>query len=329
MIKRQLARWRARRASRVASQDSTPLILDRKAGEQARFCFAGEFGYELISWIPYLNYLATTRGLSIKTASRPGSALFYKFSKDHQELTTEDIGNMWGSPKTYRSLAVRFPGELIVHPGPDMINRRRICVDGTEWEVKNIHAKLDARNYLMPDLSTIRAPLPFSTGRKIVVINNKYFLQWSDQFKAPVNFFSRADLLELRGLFRRHGYFVVYNHFVEKTSHDEFWQLDDEGIFGEDGESFDLRTSYRQITSPGERNELQISLYNAAEFVLGPQGGNLYLPAFVHRPLYIVMQAGIYLDYLELGRLGQMPVEVFYACRHLINWLETKVLNQQ
>ena len=210
-----------------------------------------------------------------------------------------------------------------------MYNRRRICVDSSEWEVKNIHAKLDARNYLPLDLSTMRSPPPFSAKQKIVVINNKCFLQWPDQFNAPVNFFSRTDLLELRELFRRHGYFVVYNHFVEKPAHDEFWQLDDEGIFGADVESFDLRTSYRQITTPGERNELQISLYNAAEFVLGPQGGNLYLPAFVHRPLYVMMQAGVYLDYFELGRLGQMPVEMFYTCRDLINWLETRVLNKQ
>lgn len=87
MIRRPLNRWRCYRANR-------PLILDRAVVERARLCFAGEFGYELISWIPYLNYLAAMRGLRLKTASRPGSSVLYEFSQDHQELTSQEIGGM-------------------------------------------------------------------------------------------------------------------------------------------------------------------------------------------------------------------------------------------
>lgn len=297
-----------------------PILVTRRQAEAARFCFLGEFGYEIISWIPYLLYLKQTLGLKLRTLSRPGSSVFYAFSDDHREAPASLIGGVWGEPASYDRLRRRFRSTRLIHPGPDMINKRRISVEGVEWTTRDIHRPIAETNYVRPDLSDVEAwsPIP---GRPLVVLNNKYFVQWPGTFDVPVNSFDRASLVALRDLLVQRGYGVAYNHFVEKTAVDEHQRLDDEGLFGLDAATYDLRSRYAETTCPADRNRLQISVYNAADFVIGPQGGNLYLPAVCRKPIFLLMRAGEYVDYRELGRLYGVAVEAFYEPRHLLNWL--------
>ncbi|MCG3129344.1 MAG: hypothetical protein FLDDKLPJ_00071 [Phycisphaerae bacterium] len=299
-----------------------PILVTRRQAEAARFCFLGEFGYEIISWIPYLLYLKRTLGLKLRTFSRPGSSVFYAFSDDHREVPASLIGGVWGEPASYDRLRRRYRSTRLIHPGPDMINKRRISVEGVEWTTRDIHRPLAETNYLRLDRPAVEAWSPIS-GRPLAVINNKYFVQWPGTFDAPVNYFDRASLIALRDLLVQRGYGVVYNHFVEKTTVDEHLRLNDEDIFGLDAATCDLRSRYAETTCPADRNRLQISVYNAADFVIGPQGGNLYLPAVCRRPIFMLMRAGDYVDYRELGRLYGVAVEAFYEPRHLLNWLDS------
>lgn len=301
-----------------------PLDLSHEEAERARFCFLGEFGYELISWLPYLLYLKRERKLRLRTVGRPGSSVFYTFSDEHVEVEASLIGTVWGDPAAYAQLRRRWPGELLVHPGRDLINRRIIRVDGAEWTTRNIHAPIRLTHYALLDGSHIApwSPLP---GRPIVVINNKYFVQWPDVYSHPVNYFDRESLTALRDFLTGRGYGVVYNHFVERTAVDEHLALDDQGIFGEAADTYDLSDDYRRAATPANRNRLQWSVYRAASLVIGPQGGNMYLPAISRKPLVILMRAGEYIDYTELGRIYGVPVEVFYEPRHMLAWLEAKL----
>lgn len=310
--------WRSRRA---AARAETPLHLTRPQAESAVFCFLGEFGYEVISWLPYLIYLKRTLGLRLHTVSRPGSRVFYEFSDRHDEVDSTFVGDVWGYPDSYDRLRERYPGACLVHPGRHPINRRAITVEGIAWTTKNIHARIEQTNYALPDFSHLAPyhPLP---GRPLAVINNKYFVQWPDTYSSPINFLDRAALIALRDLLVARGYAVVYNHFVEQTIHDQHRVLDDTGIFGVDPHTHDLRVDYVNARTTEARNRLQLSLYNAADLVIGPQGGNLYLPAVCRRPLFILMRAGDYVDYVELGRLFGIPVEIFYESRHMLTWLD-------
>lgn len=312
---------RGRASRRAAARGETPISLTRAEAEHARFCFLGEFGYELVAWIPYLLHLKKALGLRLHTVGRPGSRVFYEFSHRHDEVDSSFIGDVWGFPDSYQRLRALHPGAPLVHPGRHPINRRAIVIDGIHWTTRNIHARIDQTNYVLPDFSRIAPynPLP---GRPLVVINNKYFVQWPDTYSEPLNYFDRASLVRLRDLLVSRGYGVVYNHFVERTIHDEHLTLDDAGIFGLDDRTHDLRLDYARAHDAAARNRLQLALYNAAEFVLGPQGGNLYLPAVCRKPLFILMRAGDYIDYVELGRLYGIPVELFYEPRHLLAWLE-------
>jgi hypothetical protein len=90
-LKRRLGSLRPKQRERVAS-----IELSRDEAARARFCFLGEFGYEMISWLPYLRFLQDRLDIPLRTAGRPGSRTYYDFSADHIELDGSFLGEMWG-----------------------------------------------------------------------------------------------------------------------------------------------------------------------------------------------------------------------------------------
>ncbi|MCH8251808.1 MAG: hypothetical protein IID36_05085 [Planctomycetes bacterium] len=305
------------------------LLLTEDEAAHARFCFLGEFGYELVSWIPYLLFLRETLGIRLRTLGRPGSSVIYYFSNDHVEVDSSYIGGCWGDPLAYARLADLYPTDLLVCPGRQsgtLVNRRRIEVGGHRWTTVDIHRSIDETNYVKPDYSHIQPWSPIA-GLAIVVINNKYLVQWEDRYHRPINFFDPDALRSLRDLFLENGYGVVYNHFVEQTAIDDHLALADTELFGIDDATFDMRAIYADCASPAERNERQISLYNSADLVVAPQGGNVYIPAICGRHLCMIMRDGDYLDYLELARLYDIDLDVFYEPRHMLTWLAAWLSN--
>lgn len=302
------------------------LVVSADAASGARFCFLGEFGYELISWIPYLLYLKKTLQIRLRTVSRVGSSAVYYFSDDHREVEPALIGGCWGDMSSYAALRERFGDDLLIHPGEhrNCVNRRHIEIGGCEWTTRDIHRRIESSNYTLPDFSFL-APWNPIPDRPLIVINNKHYVQWPDRFDQPVNSFDPDALRSLRDLLTSKGYGVVYNHFVESTSIDETLELADRGIFGGDTATFDMRSMDQSRTAAGQRNLTQLSLYRAATLVIGPQGGNLYLPAMCRRPVIMLMRCGDYVDYLELGRLYGVEVEAFYEPRHLLEWLRARL----
>ncbi|MCX7735232.1 MAG: glycosyltransferase [Candidatus Kapabacteria bacterium] len=298
-------------------RENEPIIISAKQAEDSVFCFLGEFGYEMISWLPYLLFLKQNLNIKLHTVSRKGSKPFYYFSDEHFEAEPSLIGDMWGDTKHYNQLASIFPGRLLIHPGPDFINQRKIIIEGKEWTNNNIHTIINQKNYSVPDFSGNNIKLPFEIQKPFIVINNKFFRQWYQKYKGPINYFRREDLEEMRDILQSLGYSIVYNHFVEQTSYDQFFDLNDRDIFGKDSHSVNLADFYKNLDAEG-RNILQLSVYNNAEFVIGPQGGNLYLPAICKKDLWILMRDGEYLDYLEFGRLYGINVNIFYEPAHIL-----------
>jgi len=280
------------------------------------FCFAGEFGYELVSWLPYLRDLKRHVGFRLATYGRPGSSVFYDFSDEHREFGVGVVGDMWGDTPTYRLMQGELGGRPIVFP---RVNRN-IRVAGRPWGMRDIHREIPDQNYERLDYSSIRLPTPFAFNRPFVVLNNKFIGEWG---QPPINFFNREELVALRDFLVERGYAVVYNHFREKNRTDPVLgvELDDSGIFGAGEFTYDLSEQYRRTPDIGDRNRAQISLYNQAAFVIAPQGGSAYLPAICRRDLVMLMRKGDYIDYRELGRVYGVRVNVFYEVPHMLAWL--------
>lgn len=291
------------------------------------FCFAGEFGYEIISWIPYLLFLKEKTGIKINTIGRPGSKVFYYFSDNHIELESNEITGMWGDEKKYKQISNRLRINKMVHPFSYLVKERSININGYEWMNKDIHDKLTETNYIKPDFSNINTPLPFNF-KKYVVINNKYERFKDNKYtkgwkKISPNYFDLQSLEQLKSTLLNLGYCVVYNRFLEKTAIDEDGGLNDENIFKEEN-TYDLRDWYINNSNQSECNSLQISTYNNAEFVIAVQGGNVYLPALCKKNILMIMREGDYIDYTELSRLNNTKLDAFYEPKHLLQWLVKK-----
>ncbi len=306
-----------------------PIIISREEASKAIFCFLGEFYDELISWIPYLYFIKKKLNIKITTLSRPGSKIFYYFSNNHIEFEQELFDDEWGEDNTYQKLSERFPNTLLIHPGYDLINQRLIQIDGYTWENKNIHTIISTKNHLLPDYSFVNKNLPVEIQKPFVVINNAFSLQLYQKYKAPINYFDREDLTLMKEKLYEMGYFIVYNHFVAQGESTQNFQLDDDYIFGLDQKSFDLKNVYNHLKSTGNLNEFQLTLYNQAEFVLGPQGNNLYLPALCRKNLWILMRDGNYFEYLEIGKIFDIEINIFYEPIHLINSLKNLQNNSE
>src|SRR5262249_30235444 len=134
--------------------------LDITAEEASNhvFCFAGEFGYELVSWLPYLLHLKRHVGCRLVTYGRPGSSVCYGFSDEHREFGVGVVGDMWGDIPTYRLLQDELGGKPIVFP---RVNRN-IRVAGHPWGMRDIHRAIPDRNYERLDYSSVRLPTPFT-----------------------------------------------------------------------------------------------------------------------------------------------------------------------
>ena len=284
------------------------------------FCFAGEFGYELVSWLPYLLDLKRHVDFRLVTYGRPGSKVFYNFSDEHHEFGIGVVGDMWGDLPTYSSLRQSLGGKPFVFPRI----KRSIRVAGRPWTMTDIHKEIPAENYELLDYSAIRLPTPFQFDRPYVVLNNKFIGEWG---RPPINYFNREELFAVRDFLVGRGYAVVYNHFREKTRTDPILgvELDDSGIFGTSPHTYDLSDEYRRTTDIGDRNRAQLSAYNQAAFVIAPQGGSCYLPAICRRDLVMLMRKGDYIDYRELGRVYGGKVDVFYEVPHLLAWLAQRL----
>lgn len=285
---------------------------------EAFFCFAGEFGYEIVSWIPYLLFLKQKTGIKINTIGRPGSKIFYYFSDSHQEaVLPSDLTGMWGDRQNYQRLAKRLGIKNLISPHNELIHDREIKINGYRWTNQDIHVPINQTNYQPMDLSSVKSKLPFSFN-KFVVINNKYA---KDGDQLSPNFFAPTELRALKDFLQRKGYATVYNRFIEPTAIDESYELHDEDIFV-GPQAYDLGPFYLAERDPGRRNQVQVSAYNQASFVIGVQGGNLYLPAVCRKDILMLMKYGLYLDYTELGRIFKVKVDAFYEAKHLLAWLE-------
>ena len=299
------------------------VINDKEELKNHRFVFSGEFGYEIISWLPYLNFLSKDLGIKIRTASRKGSKVFYeKISFDHLELDDKFLGDMWGELNKVERLMLFHKN--IITPINENINRK-ICIVGIDWNNRNIHDKIILESY---------SPLKFSKdtllsypdlkclfqkelkNSRIAIINNKNYYNWGNL--TVRNFYTREELIIIRDYLLSQNFYIIYNNIktIQESAND-YEELYDYDIFKCEG-CFDLNQMPELCSNIDLRNRLQIYLFYKADLCIGTQGGNAYLPATCRNPQFILMRKGNYLDYTELGKIYGVPVSCFYEVDQLI-----------
>jgi hypothetical protein len=280
------------------------------------FCFGGEFGYELLSWLPYLRYVATTKDVRLRTCSRPGTAALYSFATEHIEVPFTWRPDKHGSEEASQAFR-RWFGDAAVFPtGIVKKKAQDFSIAGVQWHHQDIHSRLTAAHYKPLELVVGEAEF-LPSGRRVAVINNKDFDNWAAEDKLLRESFDARDLERLRQALVSAGYFVVYHRFDEPVPEERF-ELRDDTIFRRPG-SLDMRDLYRD-NDARRVMELQLQLYRSAELAVCPQGGNSFLPIMSNTRAMILSKARARLiEYQDLARLYDTRVDVFTSTEAILD----------
>lgn len=303
---------------RSGGGSSTRESVDVTAAEAREliFCFGGEFGYELLSWLPYLRFLAHDAGLPLRTCSRPGSRLLYDFSEDHIEVPFRWRPDQNGTEESARAFRAMF-GDRAVFPasgGRKVVQDFR--VGGYRWEHQDVHARLTAQNYRIYEPEA-RVASFLSTDAPVAVINNKDFDNWFATDPQLRESFDASMLRRLRDALHAAGFFVVYHRFDEPVPENRF-PLDDAGIFDAPF-TLDMREVYAG-EEPEAVMRLQMELYSAASLAICPQGGNSFLPIMSRTRAMILSKARTRLvEYQDLASLYDVRVDVFTSADAIVD----------
>ena len=284
-----------------------PLHVPANRLSEIRLCFGGEFGYELLSWLPYLNFVAHETGVRLKTCSRPGSSALYAFSSDHIELPFTWRPHRFGTAESDRAFSEAFEEEVVT---PRRSTRKRLyelSLGGLDWDHQFIHQRLTARNYR--PLSLSGSEIDFLPKGPVAVINNKDFDNWGNRDPGLREAFMSEQLVELRNQLLDLGYFVVYHPFHEPVVEDRF-AIKDEGIFSS-GRTLDMRDVYASAADARDVMRLQLGLYQAAQLVVCPQGGNSFLPIMLGKTTLVLSTSGRLVEYQDLARVYGADVQVY------------------
>ncbi len=291
-----------------------PWEVDTNELAEARICFGGEFGYELVSWLPYLNFVAHELGVGLRTCSRPGSGLLYGFSDDHIEMEFTWRPDRFGSTSSEEAFRSRFGRSAVFPRQPQDGRAFPLSIGGIRWEHQWIHSRLASANYRALTLPT--SPAHFLPDRPIAVINNKDFENWGNRDPQLRESFTSDDLVTLRDILIERGFFVVYHPFVEPVQEDRF-AIQDEALFGGPG-SLDMRAVYGSASSAEQVMQLQLALYGAAQLAVCPQGGNSFLPIILGLRTVVLSTRGRLIEYQDLARLYSADVHVHTSVRSII-----------
>ena len=290
--------------------------LSSRQGKDYIFCFVGEFGFEILCWIPYVKFIKETTGMYVRAAGRPGGQPLYSFADEYIELENFPRSDGLGLPESYREAFVRMksrcPFICPLHFPLNNSNSRRICIDGYRYDIPPLYSrKFRPVNYSTLDVSDVQDELPFAAPRPIAVIANKSYTQFGEGI---ANYYSETELIALRDLLVDKGYFVVYNAYPEPKSaaHDEEVAIPADSVFENEHHGFHFGRIYRQGLSREKQNRLQISLYNQSSVVFATQGGTLYLPAICGKNAFFIMRQGRFNESRNLSSIYNVRLTPFY-----------------
>lgn len=275
--------------------------------ERIRFGFFGEFGYGLIGWQPYLNFLAD-QNIPIKSMGLTGSTPFWNFSQDHIEVDLPQ-GDGWGEPKISLN-AMKYLSKKEILVVPDSFSYRLINVSGHQWVSNSLHKSISNQNYL---------PLNLRNEKKLdlcgecyAVVNVKNYFNWG--LTDIPNFYLDHEYEKIYEFCSAQGMLLVLNRFpsASENSSTYFEESYIDTLAGRDN-VVDMAEHYSKVDTQASRNLMQISLLQNAKHVFATQGGNAVLTLICSPDITILMRGGHdYPDYVSLSRLYGRKCEIIY-----------------
>jgi len=204
-----------------------------------------EFGYELISGIPYANYLAS-KGLLTKTISAKGSEPFYFFSPNH-EINT--------NPRSWHNTSkVNLPN------------------------IKIHKDYLDKSQFIAPDFKKQYANDLFKFDKETIIICNRHNIEWNIK---PINFFSLASLEKMFQLLQDKYQVIYINIEGQKELYDNAppIELGDFELLKKYPKVINIHDLHK-ANNYLSFNELQLMLFANCEKFITMNGGHAILASY-------------------------------------------------
>lgn len=285
--------------------------IEKNKAEACYFGFFGEFGYGVISWLPYLEYLAD-QGIKINGVGPAGHKPLWSFANSFTSVNVGP-GDSFGEGMQIR-IAQRqlMNGKQII--APTNLRRFGLSVDGHEWQNPWLHRSIDTTNYnrLFPRKKSVCHAKPY------VILNHKNYFNWGNEH--IVNFYKAQEIKFIADWARACGLDLLLNRFpapVESTSmYNDDTDLISEIIAYPNVQ--DLALQYAKINDAAEQNELQFSFLSGAKHIFATQGGNAAIALVLGKYVSILMRGGMdYPDYTSLAKIYGANVDVAYEIEQL------------
>lgn len=285
-----------------------------KSGE--RLGFYGEFGFFLVNWLPYLNYIKQ-QGIHLKTVGPVGSAPFYYFSDDHIELDCPHSAVSFGTKKGNAYIQTKID-EILVAPCKS--HSPNVSYHDIKFLCNKTHATPNRKNYCPPKIGgndPSIAIFPELKPDTYVVISNKTYVNWGIDME---NYFKADEVERLIDLITSYNLHVVFNNYGDNDANDLTAEKAANKINANQKKGiYSAQEAYS--TDRTVKNEQQIALLKNAKFLVSVQGGGSYLASIFGKPNYVLQRAGM--DYNNLKTLSEnynTKLRMFY---HVDNLLET------
>lgn len=291
-------------------------IKSRKKLSKYYFSFNGEFGYEILIWIPFLNFISEKYNQKLNIICRPGCEFLYQnLASDISIYEKSVIGDGFGNIKCQRFKKPTFT--LNEH----FIKYTDITIIDVPFLNKDIHKHIDTKFYKFPNIE-VDINLPFKLEEKYIVLNNKQHFNWGDGLR---NFYNYEELKIIIDKLLELNYQIVYNDpnslVYDPSSKEDSKENQQKVIELIKSNDKIINLSDYDDSDISKRNKLQFRLWKNAEFIIGVHGGSVYLPAFLGKNQLIVFRNGNYFDFLELSRITNTKIKCFYEVKQLINEL--------
>ena len=231
--------------------------LARLAAMPETLKYEGEFGAELVTFIPFV-YWCHCIGLfkGRKVSTYKGMRPLYYFLGDDQVVERDDTRH-W-VPFAQR----KSPDQWLVLPNA------------------NEHTSVRSPMEYFPDYRSAFSTGELTFDKPLVVIHNKYNLEWNNE--PPRNFFSLEDLEEMFNLLKG-GYQVVYiRHGMGGVSqgysldHNQLMDFGDADLLTRHPEVLSFNALHERFKDRFSVNAFKAALYAKSYRFISVQGGGAY-----------------------------------------------------
>ena len=294
-----------------------------------RFGYFGEFGYGLIAYLPYLNYLSKELHIPLKTIAPKGMAYLFDFSTNHLSIEINSTDG-WGERKAAiiakKSLSDRKEKLFAPIGGANFFGRNRyidLGFSGSEWKFTKIHQlNLNPENYL-PLKPNVDFPEEFVTfveaQGQFLLLNFKDYFNWG--LPGVQNFFTASDIRKIVNYATKRNLKILLNRFpapIENNGTNYFDAFSYLEPYISSNQIIDLAPRYALLPDLDSRGIEQARFMKMATEIIAVQGGNSIISIILGDNVTILMRGGMdYPDCYSLGKIYKKQVRIVYELDYL------------